>query len=76
MKMWNNSSILLKYVESFNNRDQNGGSQGLGLGEMGDVGQRVQSSIYKMNKCPGDLIYSMMIVVNCTVFYIWKLLRA
>ena len=40
---------------------------GLGVGEMGEGGQRVQTSSYK---CHGDVMYSMVTIVNNTVLYI------
>ena len=41
---------------------------------MGDKGQKVPTSNYKINKF-WDVLYSMVIVVNNTVLYIEKLLR-
>ena len=43
-------------------------------GEVGESGQKVQTSSYKKNKF-WDVMYSMVITVNNTVLYIWKLLR-
>ena len=39
-----------------------------GVGKTGDVGQRVQTSSYKMNKS-GDLMYNMVTIVNNTALY-------
>lgn len=43
------------------------------MGEMGEGGQRVRTSSYKINKF-WDIMYSMVTVVNDTVLYVWKLL--
>lgn len=40
---------------------------------MGDVGQRVQTLNYEINKF-WDLMYNMMIIVN-VILYSWKLLE-
>ena len=39
---------------------------------MSEGGQEVQTSSYKS---PGDIVYSLVTVVNNTVSYIWKSLR-
>ena len=45
-----------------------------GMGEMGEGGQKVQTSSYKINKYWGCYVLQCDIVDN-TVLYIWKLLR-
>lgn len=42
---------------------------------MGKSSLKVQTSRYKMIKCPGDVTYSMLTIVNTTVLFIRKLLR-
>ena len=46
-------------------------SRGWGVGEMGDVGQRVQICSYKF--C--YLMDSIVIMINSIVLYTWELLR-
>ena len=40
---------------------------------MGEGGQKVQTSIDKIS--PGDVMYTMVTIVNNIILYIWKLLR-
>ena len=40
---------------------------------MGEEGQKVQTSSYKISL--GDVMYSMVAIVNNTVLHIWKLLK-
>ena len=47
---------------------------GGGVGKIGEGGQKVQMSSYKLNKSWG-IMYSTATVVNNTVSHIWKLLR-
>ena len=42
--------------------------------QWGDVGRRVQTSSYKINKFQGSGTNSMVTIVNNTVLYTWKLL--
>lgn len=42
--------------------------QGQGVGKIGEGGQKVQSSNYKIS--PGDVMYSMVTLVNNNVLYI------
>ena len=44
------------------------------VGEVDEGGQKVQISSYQVYKFWG-LMYSMMIMVNNTILYTWKLLR-
>ena len=44
-----------------------------GRGKIGEGGQKVQTSIYNISR--GDVMYSMVTIVNNTVVYIWKLLK-
>ena len=46
---------------------------GSGVGKMGEEGQKVQTSSYKISL--GDVMYSMVTIVNNTVLHIWKLLK-
>ena len=44
--------------------------EGSGVEEMGEGGQKVQVSSYKISS--GDIMYNMGNLVNFTVLYIWK----
>lgn len=46
-------------------------SWGLGMGEFGEDGPKLQTS---SNISPGDAMYIMVITVNKIVLYIWKFL--
>ena len=48
--------------------------EGWGVGEMGEGGQKVQTSSYRINKS-WNVMCSVVTVVNNTVLYVWKLLR-
>ena len=48
--------------------------KGLGMGEIGKGGQKAQNSSYKTNRSWYEM-YSLVTIVNNTVFFIWKLLR-
>ena len=52
---------------------RSGERQGWGIGEMGEGGQKVQNSSYKISS--EDIMYSMPTIVNNTGLYILKLLR-
>ena len=52
--------------------EENGGCQGLGVRKWGDVSQRAQTSSYKRISS-GDLMFSMVLIINNTVLNIWKL---
>lgn len=61
---------------SHRNREQSSGCQGLGAGEMGESGQKVQTSTYKMSKLiSGDVQYSRVTTMNNAVLYIWRILN-
>lgn len=40
---------------------------------MGESNLKVQTSHYKMIKCPRDVMYNMLTIVNTTVLFIGKL---
>ena len=57
-------------------REQIGGCLrlGVGMGEMGEGGQKVQTFSCKISKS-GDVMYNMKTTVKNTVLHIWKLLK-
>ena len=66
--MWNLNKNQKHQAHRY--REQIGGCQrqGVGVGEMGEGRQKVQTFSYKISH--GDVIYSMVTIVNNTVSYI------
>ena len=67
-------SILKSYTHGNKIEWLSQGSELGGRGELGDVGNRMQTSHCKRNSCR-DLMYSMMITVNNSLLNTWKFLR-
>ena len=49
------------------------GGRAWGIGKVGECGQNLQTSSYKINKS-WDVMYNIVATVNNSVMYIWKLL--
>ena len=68
--MWNLK--VSKFIDTENQLVVARGS-GCSLGKMGEGGQEVQTSIYKISH--GDIMYRMLTIVNNTVLHTGKLFR-